>query len=132
MIFVIICKGLRKTGWNYVTNFSRIFLEGFSSVGFQTTTISCFSSSPLLSPLHLQDSTLHPVIIFTSVLSIKSNALPYIPGPDCSSDRSCSSIQRNKTEVSPGLQILRFELAGHQNVLPCPHLCPCLFLFSLV
>ena len=47
--------------------------------------------------------------------------------------RSCSSIQRNKTEVSPGLQILRFGLAGHQNMLPCPHSCPCLFLlFFLV
>lgn len=47
--------------------------------------------------------------------------------------RSCSSIQRNKTEVSPGLQILRFGLAGHQNMFPCPHPCPCLFLlFFLV
>lgn len=45
-------------------------------------------------------------------------------------ERSCSSTQRDKTEASPGLQILRLELAGQQQRPPRPHLCPCLLLLS--
>lgn len=41
-------------------------------------------------------------------------------------------LSQGLKQVSPGLRILRFELAGHQRMLPCPHLCPCLFLLFLL